>query len=178
MKVFLVSKSTDFVDCELISIALVTEDGRAFHAERPDFRPAACCACRAVLPHHRRLSGAFMTRGELALRLRAWLGTLPEIVIACVSVFDWELFVDALDDRLAPNIAGWVSLSAFAAEPDLAGAWACDPNRAGPFGHRVLHRARALFAGSDALKLSWRGSLTPVLRRGEAEWRGQACERP
>jgi hypothetical protein len=163
MKVFLASACTDFADCELISIALVAEDGREFHAERPDFRPVACCTRTAMLPHHRRRSGAFMSRGELALRLRAWLGTLPEIVIACESSYDWELFVDALDGASAPNVARWLRLGAFAVESDLAGVVVREPNGPWPRGDEALQGARARLARWEA--------LNPARREG---WRESA----
>jgi hypothetical protein len=42
MLVFLDTEFTDFVRPELISIALVAEDGREFYAERTDYRHDDC----------------------------------------------------------------------------------------------------------------------------------------
>ncbi len=42
----------DFIDCDLISIALVTDDGRELYGERSDFDDGSCNAVvrEAVLP--------------------------------------------------------------------------------------------------------------------------------
>ncbi|SFJ84850.1 protein of unknown function [Paraburkholderia megapolitana] len=37
MRIFVDTEFTDFIDCDLISIALVADDGREFYAERNDF---------------------------------------------------------------------------------------------------------------------------------------------
>jgi len=42
MLVFLDTEFTDFVRPDLISIALVAEDGREFYAERTDYHRDAC----------------------------------------------------------------------------------------------------------------------------------------
>lgn len=42
MLIFIDTEFTDFVQIDLISIALVTEDGREFYAERNDYRREDC----------------------------------------------------------------------------------------------------------------------------------------
>ncbi|WP_216661772.1 3'-5' exoribonuclease [Niveibacterium sp. COAC-50] len=152
MKVFLDTEFTDFGDCELVSIALVAEDGRTFYSERSDFRRAACSdfVREAVLPHLGAVSGASMTRAELALRLRAWLSALPAIEMACDSVHDRDLFADALDYQPTPNVVAWVDLNAVAGEPAFAQAEADYHAQPGQPWHHALHDARALRAGWEA----------------------------
>jgi hypothetical protein len=52
LTVFINCEFTDFIDIDLVSIALVCEDGREFYAERTDFRREACSEFvrMAVLP--------------------------------------------------------------------------------------------------------------------------------
>lgn len=52
MRYFIDTEFTDFLDCELISIAIVREDGRAFYGEVSDFTRSTCSAfvLEAVLP--------------------------------------------------------------------------------------------------------------------------------
>ncbi|CAB3809093.1 hypothetical protein LMG28614_06950 [Paraburkholderia ultramafica] len=42
MRVFVDTEFTDFIDCELVSIALVADDGREFYGERSDYDRARC----------------------------------------------------------------------------------------------------------------------------------------
>lgn len=99
MLVFLDTEFTDFVQMDLISIALVSEDGREFYAERTDYRRDDCSEFvrLAVLPVLGRVSDAACTRSQLANRLQAWFDTLPDPAILIFDYFsDWELLVDAL----------------------------------------------------------------------------------
>lgn len=49
---FVDTEFTDFIDCQLISVAIVGEDGREFYGERTDFELSACSEFvrAAVLP--------------------------------------------------------------------------------------------------------------------------------
>lgn len=107
MLVFLDSEFTDFVQCDLISIALLSEDGQhSFYAEREDYEQGWCNQeVRAgILPL---LDGSNrVTRAELAHQLYVWLDSLPEEVeIGCDSHMDWDLLMDALDGDLPHNVA-------------------------------------------------------------------------
>jgi hypothetical protein len=119
MLVFLGTEFTNFVQIDLISITLVSVDGREFYAERTDFRRDDCCEFvrLAVLPGLGRISDAACTQKQLTERLRAWLDTLPEPAILIFDYSsDWELLVDALqseDSRPAlSNVDGKVLLAA------------------------------------------------------------------
>ena len=51
MPVFIDTEFTDFTQIDLISIALVSEDGREFYAERTDYRHEDCNGfVRVVVP--------------------------------------------------------------------------------------------------------------------------------
>ena len=60
MLVFLDTEFTDFVRPDLISLALVSEDGREFYAERTDYRKDECSdfVRETVLPLLGRVPGA------------------------------------------------------------------------------------------------------------------------
>lgn len=79
MLVFLDTEFTDFAKHDLISLALVTEDGREFYAERTDYRKNEC--------------SAFV----LADRVQAWFAALPEpATIIFDFETDWHLLAVAL----------------------------------------------------------------------------------
>jgi len=97
MLVCLDTEFTNFVQTDLISIALVAEDGREFYAERTDFRrdDSSEFVRLAVLPVLGRVSDSACTRKQLTERLRAWFDTLPEPATLIFNYFsDWELPVD------------------------------------------------------------------------------------
>lgn len=101
MKLFLDTEFTDFIQIELISIALVSEDGREFYAERNDYGRQDCSAVvRAeVEPLLGRVPGASCSRQELSRRLHAWFAALPQpATVLCDYFSDWELLADALQD--------------------------------------------------------------------------------
>ena len=106
--IFIDTEFTDFIDCELISIALVSEDGlHEFYAERTDYPDAWCSdfVREAVLPLLGRIPGVACTRTELTARLWAWFATLPgNVQIACDSLHDRDLLYDALDTGLPGNL--------------------------------------------------------------------------
>ena len=69
MLVFLDTEFTNFVRPDLISIALVSEDGREFYAERTDYRHADCSdfVRQTVQPLLGRVPGAQCDRAELSV---------------------------------------------------------------------------------------------------------------
>ena len=89
MLIFLDTEFTDFIDCELISIGLVSEDGQhAFYAEVEDFDRAKCIPYvqSGIWPLLGKIPDAIMKRAELAQRLRTWFTGLPcSVTIACDS---------------------------------------------------------------------------------------------
>ncbi|MBC8741696.1 3'-5' exoribonuclease [Paraburkholderia sp. UCT31] len=66
---------TDFLDCELISIAIVSETGDEFYAEVTDYNDSYCSAFvrEAVLPKLGQYAGRMMSKAQAAGELSAWL---------------------------------------------------------------------------------------------------------
>lgn len=108
MLIFLDTEFTDFIDCELISIGMVAEDGQyEFYAELTDYNKDICShfVLDAVVPHLGKIPGASCTRNELTQRLWQWFATLPENVqIATELITDVELLWDALSEGLPENL--------------------------------------------------------------------------
>ena len=108
MLIFLDTEFTDFIDCELISIGMVSEDGQhEFYAERTDYNKGICSdfVLEAVAPHLGKSSGAACTREELTQRLWQWFASLPgKVQIATESAHDRDLLWDALSEGLPENL--------------------------------------------------------------------------
>lgn len=108
MLIFLDCEFTDFLDCELISIGLVSEDGKhEFYAERTDYTDSWCnnFVREAVLPLLGQFSGAACTRIELTTRIWEWFSTLPRHVqLASDSAHDRDLLWDAFNEGLPSNL--------------------------------------------------------------------------
>src|SRR5471030_2296502 len=77
MLIFLDTEFTDFIDCDLISIGMVSEDGQhELYLERSDYRAEWCNSFvhAAVLPQLGGAGPAF-DRLQLAARLVGWFAT-------------------------------------------------------------------------------------------------------
>ncbi|APW48615.1 hypothetical protein [Rhodoferax antarcticus] len=74
MLIFLDTEFTQFNSPDLISMALVAEDGREFYAERDDYHRDDCSdfVRETVLPLLGRVPGATCSRSELTDRVREW----------------------------------------------------------------------------------------------------------
>ena len=102
MLVFLDTEFTEFQRPDLISIALVAEDGREFYAERTDYHRDACSdfVRETVLPLLGRVPGAACSRTELTERLHEWFDHLPEpATIIYDFEGDWQLLAWAILGR-------------------------------------------------------------------------------
>ena len=102
MRVFVDTEYTDFIDCDLISIGLVADDGREFYGERSDYDQASCSQFvrAAVLPQLGQYPGQVFMREALRVALLAWLAQFarqPERVLCFDYGGDWELLCDLLD---------------------------------------------------------------------------------
>jgi hypothetical protein len=108
MRIFVDTEFTDFIDCDLISIALVAEDGREFYAERTDFDRHACSAFvrEAVLPQLGQYPDRMFSRAGLHAALHDWLERFGDGTFCMDFHADWDLLVDILDGRLD----GWEAL--------------------------------------------------------------------
>lgn len=107
MLVFMDTEFTDFLDPRLISIGMVADSGEEFYAEVP-FPDAACSAFvrEAVLPLLNQYPHAYCPVVDLGMRITEWLHIVKrsnEGIEICVDYqTDWDLFADALDNRVPP----------------------------------------------------------------------------
>ncbi len=152
MLLFLDTEFTDFIDIDLISIGLVSEDGRAtFYAERNDYRrDAASDFVRvAVLPHLEQQPENTCSRKELTRRLYEWLHRFPATLqIACDSTHDRDLLWDALENGLPPNVEPTVLKLAWQSEDRVFNEAVCKyHDQPGRPRHHALHDAQALRCG-------------------------------
>jgi hypothetical protein len=112
MLIFLDTEFTDLLDCDLISIGMVSLDGEhSLYLERSDYRADWCSAFvhAAVLPQLSHV--AAVDRAELADRLAAWFASLPpDVVVTCDNSTDWELLLDAMGDHRPDNLTGCYDL--------------------------------------------------------------------
>jgi len=112
MLVFLDTEFTDLLDCDLISIGMVSLDGEhSLYLERSDYQADWCSGFvrAAVLPQLGHSSA--VDRAELAERLAAWFATLQtDVVVACDNNTDWELLLDAMGEHRPDNLIGCYSL--------------------------------------------------------------------
>lgn len=114
MLIFLDTEFSDFIDCELISIGMVSEDGQhECYLEVQDFDRAKCNSFvqSAVWSQLGKFDDAKVSKQALPARLRDWFATLPRgITLACDSQHDRDLLADALDGRWPENLQGWFDL--------------------------------------------------------------------
>lgn len=137
-KAFLDTEFTDFIDCQLISIGIVTEDGREFYAERTDYDESACSdfVRAAVLPQLGKETGAIVgTAAEIREALLTWLSQVGPLDIYVDYRTDWDLLLDLCED-LPANVAGqFVEFDG----REIERYWAENGRRA----HHALHDAKA-----------------------------------
>jgi len=145
MLIFLDTEFTDFIDCDLISLGMVSEDGQhELYGERSDYRAEWCNSFvhAAVLPQLGGAGPAF-DRLQLAARLVGWFATLPRsVTIACDSFTDWELLLDAMDGVRPANLSGRYDLRSLIDSTTFHHAVVKYHERSGPW-HHALHDARA-----------------------------------
>ena len=167
MLVFLDTEFTDFVRPDLISLALVSEDGREFYAERTDYYTTRCSdfVRETVLPLLGRVPGASCTRTELTDRVRDWFGQLPEpATVVFDSEKDWLLLAVAMLGRPHSKPPGnfakqlYLDSSVFA-HPLFEQAQNRLYTQDWP-PHHALADARALMAGYRA----WRAAMENIWR--------------
>lgn len=148
MILFLDTEFTDFIDCELISIGIVSEDGQhEFYAERMDYNDAWCnhFVREAVLPHLGQFPDAACNRNELTRRLWAWFATLPRHVqLASDSTHDLDLLWDAFREGLPVNLDKKVyDLRPLIDTTVFNNAVCCYHDQPNQPWHHALHDARA-----------------------------------
>lgn len=114
MLLFLDTEFTDFQDCSLISIGLVSEDGAfEFYAERTDFDYDACNSFvrSSVWAHLGMFPTQKFKKNGLEQSLAEALECLPgPLTIAYDSDRDRQLFAEIFSTRRGPVIVGYVDL--------------------------------------------------------------------
>ncbi|SDC19781.1 protein of unknown function [Cupriavidus sp. YR651] len=108
---FIDTEFTDFLNCQLISLAIVGEDGREFYGECADFDRLLCSEFvrAAVLPQLGQIPGRSMPAAQLRTELQAWLLAVPARPqpILC---FDYQGDIDLMFDLLDRDVpGGWMS---------------------------------------------------------------------
>ncbi len=145
MRIFIDTEFTDFIDCHLISIGMVSEFGEEFYYEVP-FPESSCSPFvrEVVVPLLNRDSRCSCSRDELKFHILNWLKLVrssaeTEILISYDYSTDFDLFVDALDRDLPKFVVGelidrWIS------DQLLFEFWRNNPELSE---HHALHDARA-----------------------------------
>lgn len=114
MLVFLDTEFTDFIDRELISIGMVSQDGKhELYLEVQDFDRSKCNSFvqSSVWSQLGHIEEAIVRKAEVQARLRNWFATLPRsMVIACDSQHDRDLLADALQGKWPANLTNWFDL--------------------------------------------------------------------
>ncbi|MCY1266709.1 3'-5' exoribonuclease [compost metagenome] len=110
---FLDTEFTAFNACQLISMAIVGEDGREFYGEISDFDRSLCSdfVRDIVLPQLGQFSGRSMPFAHLRDELQAWLSAVPlkpKPILCYDFIGDFELFTHLLG---GPLPRGWKSES-------------------------------------------------------------------
>lgn len=113
MRLFLDTEFTDLLNCELLSVGIVSEDGREFYAERNDVDLALCSdfARVAVLPLLGKDPSVRGSEAEIASRLNVWLAQFRPMGTILVSVdhpTDWELFCYLVRDAETLAMPAWI----------------------------------------------------------------------
>lgn len=108
--IFIDTEFTDLLDPHLISIGLITEDGKnELYLERNDYDKSTSSPFVKVA-----VEPLFQTKGfplhEISAKLFHWLAMLPgKYQIICDYYTDWELFIDVVEN-LPPNIEPQIAL--------------------------------------------------------------------
>lgn len=101
--------SFDAETCQLISIGIVSEDGREFYGECSDFDRSMCSnfVREIVLPQLGQFPGRSLSQAALGKELHAWLLAIPRKprpVLCYDSGWDYELILRLLGEKLP---LGW-----------------------------------------------------------------------
>lgn len=94
MRLFVDTEFTDFIDCGLISIGIVSEDEREFYAERSDVDLSRCgdFARAAVLPQLGREPAIVGTEQDISAALQQWLVQFDQVEVCFDYPTDFEWF--------------------------------------------------------------------------------------
>lgn len=144
MRLFIDTEFTDFIDCELISIGVVSENGCEFYAERGDIDMSKCSSFvkEAVLPQLGQESAIIGTEEEIAVALKAWLAQFVSVEVCFDYAMDFELFHYLVRDPDTLHMPEWIAgqnIKRVIDERAIERYWRENGRKA----HHALHDARA-----------------------------------
>jgi len=101
MKLFLDTEFTDFIDCDLIAIGIVSEDGKEFYAERNEVDVGRCSAFvrEVVLPLLGKEPAVIGSEEEIGQALKEWLAQFGEVEVCYDYAADFEFFSYLVRDK-------------------------------------------------------------------------------
>jgi hypothetical protein len=145
MLIFIDTEFTDFIDCHLISIGLVSERGEELYLEVP--YPQNACSnfvLEVVVPLLNQSSEASCSKSELKVRILEWLKLVrhpsnSEMLLCFDYQTDWDLFADAFDNEI-PSFVFPRLINKEISELLLLDFWKKNPEL---HEHHALHDARA-----------------------------------
>lgn len=144
MLLFLDTEFTDFIHCELISVGIVTEDGREFYAECSDVDLSLCSdfARAAVLPQLGREPAVVGTEQHISAALQQWLAQFDQVEVCFDYPTDFEWFYYLVRDPETLILPAWIkgrNIRGELAAVDIEHYWQENGRQA----HHALHDARA-----------------------------------
>jgi hypothetical protein len=144
MRLFIDTEFTDLIDAELISIGIVSEDGREFYAERSDVDLSRCgdFARVAVVPQLGREPALVGTEPEISTALLRWLIQFGpvEVCFDYATNFEWFFYLVRNSETLElPGSIKWRNIRGDLAAADIEQYWRENGRQA----HHALHDAKA-----------------------------------
>ncbi|RQU98863.1 hypothetical protein DF047_36105 [Burkholderia cenocepacia] len=139
---FIDTEFTDFEAPQLISLAIVGENGSEFYGECTDYDPARCSdfVRAVVLPQLGRFKARAMPFDQFRQALRTWIGGVPT-TSKPVLCYDYEMDLNLLHCLLDGSLPdGWM-LENVQGQLDAARRAAYYARHGGE--HHALHDARA-----------------------------------
>jgi hypothetical protein len=154
MLVFLDTEFTDFIQCEMISIGMVSSGGHEFYFEINDYdqKLSSEFVRYEIVPMLGKNGAKVGTKAECAIAVREYFNTLPyEKFTVIVDYYqDMALLQDLLEDNFGPKYAGAAYLQNLfePMEANRAMILATEGYFAdGGLRHHALHDAKANRAG-------------------------------
>lgn len=155
MLIFIDTEFTDFIDCHLISLGMVTQHNDELYLE-VSYPDEACSPFvrEAVIPLLNHEPNHFYQKENLQSRILNWLKLIKkkedDIEVCFDYQTDWDLFYDALDGEVPSYIIPRL-VNSYISEVLLYEFWKNNPTL---HKHHALHDARAnayAFSESQAL---------------------------
>ena len=145
MRIFIDTEFTDFFNCHLISLGIVSEYGEEFYCEVP-YPDEACSTFvhEIVIPLLNQNPKEKCSKGDLKIRVLNWLrlvrpNSQTQIQVCYDYQTDWDLFIDVLGDEVPLYIRPYL-INTEISDLLLYDFWKNNPDL---HEHHALHDARA-----------------------------------